>query len=52
MTTTTMRCIETTLVSGMMSIDSLIHIMPTWMVVFIFVCLVWAWLPDEIEIWI
>ena len=45
------RCIETTLVCGLMCFNSIFPL-PTWMVVFALLCLLWVWLPDDIEIWI
>lgn len=50
MTTNTIRCIETTLVSGMMVSNAILP-MPTWLVVIVLLCLLWVWLPDfEIHI--
>lgn len=51
MNTNMVRCIETTLVSSLMCIN-IFWALPKWMVVFVLLCLVWVWLPDDIEIWI
>ena len=45
------RCIETTLMSGLMSINAFFPL-PTWEVVLILVCWVWVMIPDNIEIWL
>lgn len=51
MNSNTARCLETTLVSGVMAINTVLPL-PTWMVVLALLCLVWVWIPDNIEIWI
>lgn len=51
MTSTTIRCIETTLVSYLMCVN-IVYPLPTWELVIVWICLIWVWLPDDIEIWI
>ena len=45
------RCVETTLVSGVMSINAFFPL-PTWEVVLILVCWALVMIPDNIEIWL
>ena len=45
------RCIETTIVSGLMSINAFFPL-STWEVVLILACWVWVMIPDNIEIWL
>ena len=49
MTPNMSRCVETTLVSCVMCINAILPL-PAWVIVFCLLCLVWVWLPDDIEI--
>lgn len=49
MTTNMTRCVETTLVSGMMCLYS-VAVLPTWMMIMGLLCLLLVWLPNDIEI--
>ncbi len=51
MTNNMARCLELTLTSCLMCINTIVPV-PTWMLVFAFLCVIWVFLPDEIEIWL
>ena len=51
MTTNMIRCVEVTLASAFMCANAIISL-PTWMLVIVFLCVIWVFLPDEIEIWL